>query len=221
MSKEALPRITAVSPGARLMTLSVRWDSGDRTVVDVSRLIEHFAVYAPLRRSPEMFRQARVGEYGTDVVWTNGIEMSADTIWRLAQDQMVSERKELKALFESLIDQPKKPFPKARERLDVPCARGVYVIYSPNGRPLHVGSTPRGKGGLRQRLNDHLAGRSSFTVKHLKRDFQQLRNGYEFQYVEVDDYRRRALLEALAAGQLCPAHIGRGEDDAESGREEE
>lgn len=29
----------------------------------------------------------RVGEYGTDVVWSDEIDMSADTLWRLAQEQ--------------------------------------------------------------------------------------------------------------------------------------
>ena len=39
---------------------------------------------------------------------------------------------------------------------------GVYIIYSPNGRVTHVGRTVRGKRGLRQRLNNHLHGASSF-----------------------------------------------------------
>jgi len=29
----------------------------------------------------------RVAEYGTDVVWTDEIDMAADTLWRLAQEQ--------------------------------------------------------------------------------------------------------------------------------------
>jgi hypothetical protein len=28
-----------------------------------------------------------VGQYGTDVVWTDAIDMAADTLWRLAQEQ--------------------------------------------------------------------------------------------------------------------------------------
>jgi hypothetical protein len=50
-------------------------------------LIETFRVYEPLRRSPELLRQVRVGEYGTDVVWSDEIDMAAETLWRLAQDQ--------------------------------------------------------------------------------------------------------------------------------------
>ena len=29
----------------------------------------------------------QVGEYGTDIVWRDGLDMSNDTLWRLAQEQ--------------------------------------------------------------------------------------------------------------------------------------
>ncbi|HEX5318794.1 MAG TPA: helix-turn-helix transcriptional regulator [Stellaceae bacterium] len=82
-----MPRIAAVSPAARPITLRVRWDTGDESVVDVSGMIERFKVYAPLRQSEELFARVQVGEYGTDIVWTDEIDMSADTLWRLAQEQ--------------------------------------------------------------------------------------------------------------------------------------
>ena len=53
----------------------------------MSGLVETFRVYEPLRRSPEAFAQVRLGEYGADVVWSDDIDMSADTLWRLAQEQ--------------------------------------------------------------------------------------------------------------------------------------
>jgi DNA-binding transcriptional regulator YiaG len=87
MPKKVLPRITAVTPEAAPMTLRVRWDKGDESLIDVSGMIESFRLYAPLRQSPELFRQVRVGEHGTDLVWTDEIDMSADTLWRLAQEQ--------------------------------------------------------------------------------------------------------------------------------------
>ena len=87
MPRKVLPRITAVTPDAAPMTLRVRWGKGDESLIDVSGMIESFRLYAPLRQSPELFRQVRVGEYGTDVVWTDEIDMSADTLWRLAQEQ--------------------------------------------------------------------------------------------------------------------------------------
>lgn len=87
MPRKVLPRITAVTPDAAPMTLRVRWDKGDESLIDVSGMIESYRLYAPLRQSPELFRQVRVGEHGTDVVWTDEIDMSADTLWRLAQEQ--------------------------------------------------------------------------------------------------------------------------------------
>ena len=50
-------------------------------------MILSFRVYAPLRRSPELLRQVRLGEHGTDVVWTDETDMAADTLWRLAREQ--------------------------------------------------------------------------------------------------------------------------------------
>jgi len=87
MPRKILPRIVAGAPGERPMTLHVRWDKGEEGLIDVSGIIESFRIYAPLRRSSELFRQVRVGEYGTDVVWTDEIDMAADTLWRLAQEQ--------------------------------------------------------------------------------------------------------------------------------------
>jgi Protein of unknown function (DUF2442) len=66
----------------------VQWDKGEESQVDVSGLIETFRIYEPLRRSPELFARVRVGEYGADVVWSDDIDMSADTLWRLAREQM-------------------------------------------------------------------------------------------------------------------------------------
>ena len=53
----------------------------------MSGLVETFRLYEPLRRSPEAFARVRLGEYGADVVWSDDIDMSADTLWRLAQEQ--------------------------------------------------------------------------------------------------------------------------------------
>jgi len=87
MPRKILPRIVAVAPGEQPMTLLVRWDKGEESLIDVSGMMQSFRVYAPLRQSPELFRQVRVGEYGADVVWVDEIDMAADTLWRLAQEQ--------------------------------------------------------------------------------------------------------------------------------------
>jgi hypothetical protein len=94
----------------------------------------------------------------------------------------------------------------------VPAEQGVYVIYSPHKKKVvHVGRTYRGKAGLRQRLKNHIHGSSSFTLVYLKRRGKKLKRGYKFQYLPLPNrsWRRCALLEAYATGNLCPAHIGK------------
>ena len=82
-----MPRILSVAPGDKPLTLRIRWTTGDDTRVDVSGVINSFRFYAPLRQDPELFRQARVGEPGSDIVWPGDLDMSNDTLWRLAQEQ--------------------------------------------------------------------------------------------------------------------------------------
>jgi hypothetical protein len=124
------------------------------------------------------------------------------------QGRNAKERREVIVLFRQLRRQPAIPFPQPRQRLKAPYARGVYLICDPGGRVVHVGRTPRAKNGLHQRLSDHLAGRSSFVHDHLQQDGSRLRAGYTFQYLEVEDTRKRALLEAFATAWLCPDHLG-------------
>ena len=87
MPRKTLPRIVSVQVGAVPLTLQLRWDTGDDTIVDVSGMIHSFRVYQPLRRDPGLFQRVRVGEYGTDLVWNDDLDMSNDTLWRLAQEQ--------------------------------------------------------------------------------------------------------------------------------------
>ncbi len=87
MPKKTLPRVAAVDPGIQPLTLRIRWADGGDSQVDVSGVIGAFSVFSPLRSAPDLFAQVRVGEHGTDVVWTDGIDMSADTLWRLAREQ--------------------------------------------------------------------------------------------------------------------------------------
>src|SRR3970040_2734550 len=95
---------------------------------------------------------------------------------------------------------PPQNFPAAKQPLDAPTDKGVYVIYNPEGDVLHVGRTPRARQGIRQRLRDHLATRSSFTLQYLDRDGSKLRTGYKFRCLCVESPRLRALLEAYAVG---------------------
>jgi len=87
MPKKVLPRILSVAPGEKALSLKLRWNTGDDSMVDVSGPVNSFRFYAPLRNNLGLFRQVRVGEHGTDVVWTDELDMSNDTLWRLAQEQ--------------------------------------------------------------------------------------------------------------------------------------
>lgn len=121
------------------------------------------------------------------------------------------DAKAVQSLFSELKRTRRRPFPKAGDRLDAPNEQGVYIIYSPSGKVLHVGRTYRGTNGLRQRLSNHLHAASSFTMQYLKGHGTRLRSGYKFAFLTVPKPRQRALFEALAIGLLCPAHLGVGE----------
>jgi hypothetical protein len=125
-------------------------------------------------------------------------------------EQAVRE-KEIRDLFDELCNQPEIEFPQPHEQLTAPRQPGVYISRKKK-TVLHVGRTLRAQNGLRQRLNNHLHGESSFTAKYLHGNGARLREkGYTFQYLIVQKPRLRALLEAHAIGALCPRHIGSGE----------
>ncbi len=87
MPRKALPRIVSVAAGAKPLALQIRWNTGGDALVDVSGMINSFRFYAALRQNAELFRHVRVGEFGADVAWDDDLDMSADTLWRLAQEQ--------------------------------------------------------------------------------------------------------------------------------------
>jgi hypothetical protein len=131
---------------------------------------------------------------------------------------MNSELRRVKAKFSELIHSPLHAFPRSRARFTETDKRGVYVIYSPRGKVLHVGGTPRGQRGIFQRLSNHLHGQSSFTNKSqflkkhggrsLKHRYTYVREHCTYRCLAIKDERLRVLLEAYAIGHLCPDHIG-------------
>src|ERR1700733_3566344 len=78
---------------------------------------------------------------------------------------MNGELQRVKKKFVELMQSPLHSFPASRQGLKETDKRGVYVIYGPHGKVLHVGGTPRGRRGIGQRLGNHLHGQSSFTGK--------------------------------------------------------
>lgn len=124
---------------------------------------------------------------------------------------MNKESQTVKKLFDKLCEQPRRPFPPSRQRLNAIKKQGVYIIRKQK-TVLHVGRTLRGRNGIHQRLKNHLHGSSSFTNEYLKGKGATLQeDGYTYQYLILEEARKRALLEAYAIGTLCPEHIGLGE----------
>jgi hypothetical protein len=119
----------------------------------------------------------------------------------------------IQGLFGMLLESPLHHFP-ANGKLDITTQKGVYIIYNPHGESSHVGNTPRGRQGLRQRLNNHLDFASSYTRNFLLPQGFSVRQGYSFRFLEVESARHRVLLEAYAIGNLCPEHIGTYEAQA-------
>ena len=119
------------------------------------------------------------------------------------------------SLFKELINSESKKFPARGGCNDAPDRRGVYMIYSPQGKVLYVGSTPSAKGGIAQRLGNHMTRNprnSTFSKHYLVPKRLDLREGYAFRCLIVDDPRQRALLEHYAIGCLCPEYISHGKE---------
>ena len=110
----------------------------------------------------------------------------------------MTEKDQIEALFQRLEKQPRVAFPLTRAKPLAPKTHGVYVIRNKKGRVVHVGRTVRGEAGLHQRLNNHLQANSLFGTVHLSSDGIALREAYTFQYLEVPNERKRALLEHYA-----------------------
>jgi len=121
---------------------------------------------------------------------------------------MGTEHRAVKSHFAKLLGKNEAVFPMPRKTLEASVKHGVYIILGLNGSVLHVGRTVRAKGGISQRLKNHLYGKSSFTKKHLRGNGAKLRGRCKYKYLEVPNPRLRALLEAYAIGKLCPKHLG-------------
>ena len=119
------------------------------------------------------------------------------------------ESKVILKLYNKLCKSKLFSFPE-KGKVNVTNKHGVYIIYGLNNKILHVGMTPYGKEGLNQRLYNHISKTGIFYKAYLKPHNICLRSIGKFRYIEIEDARVRALLEALTAGKLCPLHFGTG-----------
>ena len=65
----------------------VTWKGGAESSIDLLQHLAEYAVLAPLRSDDDQFRTVRVGEWGWCAHWSDEMEISADTLWRLALEQ--------------------------------------------------------------------------------------------------------------------------------------
>lgn len=122
----------------------------------------------------------------------------------------MNEPEKIMTLYTKLIASKQHIFP-IKGKMNVSTKHGVYIIYSPSDEVLHVGNTPSGKEGLNQRLYNHISCTGIFYKEYLEPRNINLRGEYKYRFIEVENSRERALLEALTQGLLCPAHFGTGE----------
>jgi hypothetical protein len=77
------PNIRSVRPDTD-RRLIIGWKGGAESVVDVSKHLSNYKIFARLRRDDDLFRSVTVGEWGWCVHWSDQMEISSDTLWRLA-----------------------------------------------------------------------------------------------------------------------------------------
>jgi hypothetical protein len=93
----AMPLIASVRPvDAESRLVEVTWAEGNRRgrtdVVDLSPLIETHRFYRPLRNDPVLFDTIHIVDNGEAVGWgDDSVDMSADSIERLAEEAMTAE----------------------------------------------------------------------------------------------------------------------------------
>jgi hypothetical protein len=68
-------------------SLAIFWRGGAESLVDIGPLLAQYAVFGPLRHDEQLFRSAKVGEWGWCIHWSDDMEISSDTLWRLALEQ--------------------------------------------------------------------------------------------------------------------------------------
>ncbi len=66
----------AVAPPA---TLALAWSDGTSAAIDLTPLLRASALRA--LRDPHLFAQAHLGDWGHSVVWPDGTELGAETLW--------------------------------------------------------------------------------------------------------------------------------------------
>jgi hypothetical protein len=80
------PNVRAAQAGEGRLVI-ITWKAGGESVIDLAGHLSRYAVYAPLRSDDAQFAGVRVGEWGWSIGWSGDMEISSDTLWRLALEQ--------------------------------------------------------------------------------------------------------------------------------------
>jgi hypothetical protein len=80
---ELTPNIRSICPD-QARRLAITWKGG---IVDVSKHLARYAVFEPLQHDNDLFTKVTVGEWGWCAHWSDEMEISLDTLWRLALEQ--------------------------------------------------------------------------------------------------------------------------------------
>lgn len=85
-----MPRIDAVETldGRKIR---VNWRGGGTNIVDITPALASRRVFLRLRTDDELFRTARVSEFGNAIEWEDGAELTAIWIERLAPVSLRNE----------------------------------------------------------------------------------------------------------------------------------
>ena len=84
---DSLARVKAVSATKRPFSLTVTWDNGKKSTVDLTGLVHrsrHFQVFIG---DPVAFRKVSVVNFGSGIGWANGLDYAAETLKLLANEQ--------------------------------------------------------------------------------------------------------------------------------------
>jgi hypothetical protein len=80
------PNIEAVQ-AEKGRAVAITWKGGADSLVDLAEHLAKYRTLAPLRADLALFRRVAVGDWGWSLHWSDDLEISADTLWRLALEQ--------------------------------------------------------------------------------------------------------------------------------------
>jgi DNA-binding transcriptional regulator YiaG len=79
-------RIKSAVPGKQAFRIVVTWSDGSRDTVDLDPVVHRLKAFAPIRE-PSAFRDFTVDEGGWAIRWSDELDYSADSLWRLVEEK--------------------------------------------------------------------------------------------------------------------------------------